>query len=337
MPELRKDLVRNSWVIIVTDWALKPADFPINKNGDYVINDRFCPFCVGHEEYTTPEITACRLNCSEPNTPGWEIRTIPSKFSAFKLEGELQCYCDGVFQHGMGPGQQEVIIETPVHDEEFHHHSVDKLKMIYKVMKERYTYLASDRRIKYIQIYKNRGLFAGASQEHSHSQIIGLPIIPDNSPGITRYYKEKKRCLICDIVAGEIEKKERIVYESEHFVVLCPYASRFSYETWILPKRHSRHFNEISPPEIADLASLTKRFFNAMLHCLDNPSYNLLINSAPVNVEYDSEYHWYIEVTPRLMVPNGMEIVTGYHFNPAAPEVSASLLRNQILQEEVEV
>lgn len=331
MPELRRDMVRDNWVIVVTESVLKPGNFPINKNGTYVSNtDKICPFCEGNESYTPPEIAAFRKENSEPNAPGWIIRTIPSKFSAFKLEGKLYPEQNGIYNSYPAIGQQEVVIGTPEHGVEFHQFSVARIELVYRMLQQRYRALAADKRIKYIQIYKNKGLFAGASQEHSHSQILGLPMVPQNNKGMVKYFRQFGECLLCTIIRKEKEKAERIVYESEYFILICPYASRFSYETWIIPKRHFEHLTDMTDAELKDLSAAIKKFFVAMVDCLDDPSYNVVVNTAPVNVPYVGGYHWYMEINPRFIVPNGLEISTGYYTNPSAPEIAAAMLREKI-------
>ena len=136
--------------------------------------------------------------------------------------------------------------------------------------------------------------------------------------------------MICDILEQEKEKAERVIYESNYFLVLCPYASRFSYESWIVPKRHTEHFSDISDEEIEDLADVIKGFFTAMLASLDDPSYNIMINTAPVNVPYQGGYHWYMEITPRLLIANAAELSSGYYMNPVSPEISAQIIREKM-------
>ncbi|MBP1761569.1 MAG: UDP-glucose--hexose-phosphateuridylyl transferase [Firmicutes bacterium] len=330
MSELRRDLVKNNWVSVAEHRALKPNDFPIAKKAlESSVMGAFCPFCEGNEQFTPPEIAAYRED-SEPNTKGWLVRAIPNKFSAFELEGELEETCLGVFSRYNGLGKHEVIIEAPEHDIDFHQLSVERMEIILKIMRDRYNDLACDKRIKYIQIYKNRGIFAGASLEHSHSQIVALPLVPAENQGMIDYYKEKHHCLLCDILAQEMSD-ERLVAESEAFILLCPYAPRFPYETWIIPKNHKEHFGGISAAEIQDLAKIIKKFSNVMIESLADPSYNLVINTAPVNVDYQPGYHWYIELTPRLLVNAAVEIASGIYINPVAPELAAAMLREKML------
>lgn len=327
MPELRKDVFRDNWVVIVAENALKPGQFPINRNqvkANFDGSD--CPFCEGHEGRTTPEILAIRLPGSSPDTPGWLVRTVPNKFAAFNLEGELQRSREGLFERFNGLGHHEVVIETPWHYQEIQHRDIDHIAHLYRLLRQRYQELRGDDRIKYIQIYKNRGLFAGASQQHSHSQILAYPIVPKQCSAVGNYFEEYQRCLICDTIKAEFTNSIRIVAESEYFLVLCPYASRFSYEAWIIPKQHREHYGGISDAEIGDLASLSKAYIGAMMETLDQPAYNISINTAPVNSVLDKGFHWFMEISPRLMVQNGVEIGTGFYMNPVAPERAAQIL-----------
>lgn len=334
MSELRRDMVRDNWVIIATDRALKPNDFPINKQGMRNAEfNGFCPFCEGNESYTPDEIASYRLNDSKPNSPGWQVRTIPNKFSAFELDGRLLKERHGIYSSYNGLGKHEVVVETPQHGIDLPGYSWKSIEMILGMLKSRFNEISKDERIKYIHMYKNYGLFAGASLGHSHSQIVGLPFVPDANRGIGRYFDETAGCLLCDILEQEIKDQQRVIYEADHFVLICPYASRFSYETWIIPRKHSSRFGDIDYVEIAELAQILKHFIQAMMDCLNNPSYNIVIVSAPVNVDCPSAgYHWYIELNPRLIVTSGLEVGSGYYVNPVAPEVSTGMLRESFLR-----
>jgi UDPglucose--hexose-1-phosphate uridylyltransferase len=329
--EIRRDLVKNNWVAITEDMALKPHDFPINKRGIETTGiPILCPFCEGHESSTPPEILAYREDHLEANSPGWSIRVIPNKFSVFHLQGILEKRRTGIYSNYNGVGRQEIIIEIPEHGVDIHDYDKDRIAMIFRVLKGRYNELSQDDRIKYIQVYKNRGIFAGASQEHSHSQIMALPFVPRGNSGVIDYYKKNTRCLICDIIEQEKKAGLRVIYESDYFLVICPYASRFSYETWVIPKQHCEHLGSISDTEISDLAGVFKIYSSTMMDCLQNPAYNLVFNTAPVNVPYKRGFHWYMEITPRLLVTAGVDIATGIYMNPVAPELAAELFREKI-------
>lgn len=334
MSELRKDMVRDNWVVIATDRALKPNDFPINKQGIQNAEfNGFCPFCEGNESFTPEEIAAYRPHNSRVNSTGWQMRTIPNKFSAFELNGVLKKEHNGIYSSYNGLGKHEVVVETPQHGKDLPAYSLEKIEMMLNMLKSRYNELSKDKRIKYIHMYKNCGLFAGASLGHSHSQIVGLPLVPDENRGIARYFDVTGSCLLCDIAEQEIYDCQRVVFKTAHYVLICPYASRFAYETWIIPRKHTTHFGDIDDEEIGELAIVLKYYINAMMEVLNNPSYNMVFVSAPVNVECPSEaYHWYIELIPRLIVTSGLEVGTGYYVNPVAPEISAGMLKQSLLK-----
>lgn len=331
MPELRRDIFRDSWVIVATHVELKPKDFPINRSGSkHAIHNSFCPFCEGNESYTPPEVAAFRQEGTQVNSPGWQVRAVPNKFSAFNPEVDYATQTEGLYTCSSGFGKHEVIIETPVHGVELHQFPLEQMAQVFRMMRLRYNTLAEDERLKYIQIYKNRGLFAGASLAHSHSQVMGLPLVPDNRQAVPRYYEEHQVCLMCSTLEEELKKGDRVVWESSHFVLLCPYASRFSYETWVIPRRHTEHFGAINDEEVLDLAECCHRLLNTLLEKLENTSYNLVINTAPVNEPGVEGYHWYMEITPRLIISNGVELGTGYYINPVCPEIAAQVLRSRI-------
>jgi len=331
MAEIRRDLVKNNWVAIAPDMALKPHDFPIKRRGiDPYGNNIFCPFCEGNESSTPAEIIACREKNSAANAPGWSIRVIPNKFSVFHLEGELAKTQSGIYSNFNGVGRQEVIVETPEHGLDLHNYEPEKIAQVLNIIKLRYNDLSMDERIKYIQIYKNRGIFAGASLEHSHSQIMGLPFVPRWNSGVVDYYQKNEQCLLCSIIEQEKKFDIRLIYESEHFLLICPYASRFSYETWIIPKQHGEQFGAISEAQIIDLATVCRTFMQMMIITLQNPAYNFVLNTAPVNLPFQPGFHWYMEITPRLLVTTGVDISTGIYMNPVAPELAAALFRKEM-------
>ncbi len=331
MAEIRKDLLRDTWIVIAKDRALKPNDFPINKEGVYFSgNNNICPFCAGNEKHTPPEIVAYRDDFSTPNSPDWTIRTIPNKYSAFSLQKDLEIEKNGINQSRTGIGQHEVVIETPEHDRELHEFAMEKIELVFKMFQERYLALANDDRIRYIQIYKNRGIFAGASLVHSHSQVLALPMVPEVNKGLPKYYEQVGDCLICSIIAQEKSLGNRVIYEGDEFIVLSPYASRFAYEIWVLPKRHKAHFGNITVGERQELAFIIKQVLGVIITTLVNPSYNIAINSAPINTGSEKAYHWFVEITPRLVVTAGVEVTTGFYMNPVSPEVATQLFREKL-------
>lgn len=329
MPELRKDLIRDNWVVIVTERSVKPTDLPVAKVAkSFAAQGGFCPFCEGNESLTPPEILALRPKNSEKDGPGWSVRLIPNKFSAFSLSSQPNTVDYGVFSQRSDFGTHEVVIEDPRHGVEFHDQTEEKIGAIFKLIKERYCQLASDPRIKYIQVYKNSGIFAGASLSHGHMQIVALPFVPRELEGMAKYNSRYGKCLICETLEQERRDGSRIVFETGHFVILCPYASRFPGETWIVPKEHLPSLQYLDDSSLTDLAKSSLWVTKAINRLLDGPSYNMVFNCAPVNVSDNNEgYHWFLEIFPRLIVQAGVEIATGLYMNPVAPEWIAESLK----------
>jgi UDPglucose--hexose-1-phosphate uridylyltransferase len=175
MPELRKDPVVGRWVIISTERSLRPTNFtPATPTR----LSTFCPFCPGHEDKTPPEVHAYRPGAETPNGPGWKVRVVPNKFPALQIEGTLERRGEGLYDKMNGVGAHEVVIEGPAHDQDMSDLSVDHLTHVLLAYRERVLDLHRDRRFRYVLIFKNHGAQAGATLEHTHTQLIATPIIP---------------------------------------------------------------------------------------------------------------------------------------------------------------
>lgn len=328
MPELRKDPVTGRWVIISTDRAKRPSDF---AREPVILKGGFCPFCYGHEDKTPPEIIAYRPDGSARNTPGWRLRVVPNKFPALGIEGSLDRQGEGLYDKMSGIGAHEVIIETPDHDKSLMQLADRRVEDVLWAYRDRIVDLKNDKRFRYILIFKNHGPAAGASLEHSHSQLIALSVVPkrvrEEVDNCKTYYTLKERCLFCDIIRQEVESGVRIISENEHFMTIAPWAPRFPFETWILPKTHGSAF-ENSPSHIYEgLARILKDLLVRMDRVLDSPAYNYIIHTSPVGEETNAYYHWHIEMMPKLTKVAGFEWGTGFYINPTPPEESAKFLR----------
>ena len=220
-----------------------------------------CPFCEGHEEYTPQEVLSYRRS-GGPNGPGWDVRVVPNKFPALEVEGDLDRQGEGLYDKMNGVGAHEVIIETPDHTASLATMPAAGVERVLWAYRERVLDLKQDRRFRYILIFKNHGEAAGASLDHSHSQLIALPVIPrnvrDEISGARRHFEHKERCVFCDIVRQELDSRVRVISENADFVALSPYAPRFPFETWILPKRHGSNFEDAPRHEYESLARMLK-------------------------------------------------------------------------------
>ncbi len=336
MPELRKDPVLGRWVIIATERAKRPSDFDVVREED---RGDACVFCKGHEKETPPEVYAVREEGTAPNTPGWRVRVIPNKYPALDVHGELNREGVGMVDMANGIGVHEVIVETPHHDRTMADLSEEQIAEVARTYRQRIVDLKEDRRLKYVLIFKNQGRSAGASLQHAHSQLIATPITPkrvkEKLDGAKRYFEYKHRCIFCDYIKQETELFcERLVMETDHFVVLSPFAARFPFETWILPRRHMLDFTLSTDAELEDLGRLLKVILTKLRRALNDPPFNYVLHQAPYRrprggywTTIEEDYHWHIELMPRLTRVAGFEWGSGFYINPTPPEVAAESLR----------
>ncbi len=328
MPELRKDPIIGRWVIISTERGKRPTDFPARTDR---VDSRMCPFCPGNESATPPELLAIRDDGTAPNTPGWRVRAISNKFPALKIEGDLQREGVGIFDKMNGIGAHEVIIETPDHEQELEQLPVSQVAEVLWMYRARVLDLQKDSRFRYIMVFKNKGVAAGASLSHSHSQLIATPVVPkrvaEELDGAHKYYEYKERCIFCDIIRQELGDGTRVVAENESFVALAPFAPRFPFETWLLPKAHQARFVDISEESVQPMAAILKDCLWRIGRILNNPPYNFMIHAAPHANGHGLQYHWHVEIIPKLTRVAGFEWGTGFYINPTPPEDAAKYLR----------
>jgi len=328
MSELRKDPVTGRWVIISTERGRRPTDFGVQENK---AKGGFCPFCPGNEDKTPPEILAFRPEGSPRNGPGWHLRVVPNKFPALRVEGELNREGVGLYDKMSGIGAHEVIIETPNHPETLATIPGQRFEDMLWAYRERMIDLRKDIRLRYAMIFKNHGEAAGATLEHSHSQLIALPIVPhlvvEEMTGAKDYYRYKERCIYCDIVRQEIQQGERVVLENADFIAITPFASFSPFESWILPKRHNSFFEESYIHEIKSLALIFAETLKRLAKALNSPPYNFTLHTTPFNEKNLEYYHWHFEIIPKLTKYAGFEWGSGFFINPTPPEEAANFLR----------
>ncbi|SHH33240.1 galactose-1-phosphate uridylyltransferase [Thermosipho atlanticus] len=328
MPEYRKDPVVKRWVIIATERAKRPHDFTVPKDKN---KSGFCPFDYGNEHTTPPEVLAFRPEDTEPNTPGWWVRVVPNKFPAVDPELEIQKYGHGMYDAMTGFGYHEVIIETPDHNSTFALLDDKQATEVVWAYVKRFNAIAKDQRIKYILIFRNHGIMGGASLSHPHSQIIAIPSVPkrvlEELNGAKDYFDYKERCVFCDMISQETIENKRIVEENEAFIAFAPYASRFPFEVWIVPKVHSHNFGSIDENEISEFAKILRNILYRIYKVLDNPPYNFVIHTSPTYEEGKIYYHWHVEIMPRLTRVAGFEWGSGFYINPVPPEDAAKYLK----------
>jgi UDPglucose--hexose-1-phosphate uridylyltransferase len=328
MPEFRKDPVVNRWVIIATERANRPQE---PKTVEKPRRAGPCPFCMGNEAMTPPEILAYRDKNSQPNQPGWSVRVVPNMYPALVPDAAQDRFTRGLYESMSGLGAHEVVIEVQEHATRLAEVGEEQFQNLVKAYRDRMLGLRQDKRWRYVLIYKNEGAQAGATFEHLHSQLVALPIVPrevgDELEGAKKFYQQNRQCVYCAVINADVADRSRIVIENQHFVALCPYAARFSFETWILPKRHRSCFDNASEAERREFALTLREMLVRLDRCLDHPPFNYVLHSAPFDAIEDYYYHWHLEIMPRMSGIAGFEWGSGFFINTAAPENTARLLR----------
>jgi UDPglucose--hexose-1-phosphate uridylyltransferase len=329
MPELRRDPIIGRWVIISAERGARPSDFKTFAR-ESEEDKATCPFCPGNEETTPSEIMAYHPPGRKKDTQGWWVRVIPNKYPALE-KGENVFRCgEGMYDKMNGIGTHEIIIETPKHVDYFADMHDQEVKDIIYAYRDRIVELKKNPQFKYTLVFKNHGKSAGATKRHPHSQLITLPMVPirvsQEMEGAKKYFDYKERCVFCDILREELSQQKRIVGENDSFLSVTPYASRFAYETWIIPKKHSDEFENISDVEVTDFAQMIKLVFGKYRKVLNDFAYNFIIHSAPFRKGGTVYYHWHMEIMPKMSYLAGFETGTGFYINSVSPETAAQKL-----------
>lgn len=332
MPELRQNPATKEWVIIATERARRPEEMGAGVAEVSPEEREKCPFCPGKEKQTPPEIMAYRTYGTKADSPGWWIRIIPNKFAALVPQGNIERKkIDDFFTYMDGVGEHEVIIESADHNQTIATMEQKQVEEIFLAYRERYVTLSKNPRFEMVILFKNYGVTAGTSLRHTHSQIIATPITPlhirNRIEAAMHYFDDNGRCVYCDMIKKETLAKERMVMETGDFVAFGPFASRSPFETWVMPKKHSSSFEDISAENAKELAFVMRATLIKIYKSLNNPDYNYVIRSTPVhekNVEY---YHWHIMVIPRVSAVAGFELGSGIYINTVIPEAAAKFLR----------
>jgi UDPglucose--hexose-1-phosphate uridylyltransferase len=328
MPELRKDPIIGRWVIISTERGKRPHDFVVEPE---VVKGGFCPFDPGNEHTTPPEVLAYREPGTAANGPGWLLRVVNNKFPALAREGEEDRRGEGMFDKMNGIGAHEVIIESPDHQATLATIPLDGFYRVLTAYRDRIVALSQDPRIRYVLIFKNQGRAAGASLEHSHSQLIALPVVPElvmeELNGGKFYFNYKERCVFCDMIRQELQQRTRVVLENEEFVAISPFAPRSPFEIWILPKTHQSSYIDLPEDSYHQLAELFSETLKRLIKALGNVPYNFMLHTASIREPELNYYHWHFEIVPKLTLIAGFEWGSGFYINPTPPEDAAQYLR----------
>lgn len=326
MADLRREPITRMWVVVTTDHPKGPSDYlsfkpPYQQPQE---TEALCPFCPGHEDMTPRETFMLTGEGGR-----WAVRVIPNKFPFFHIEGEFDRRPEGMYDVMEAIGAHEIVVEAPGHKRNFASMDTQQIEKILRAYRERLKDLEKDQRFQQFLILKN---YPGVFNRHPHSHIMAMPVIPrridEEIYGALDYYQRKERCIFCDIIKEEISMKKRVILETVHFLVFSPFASRYPFETWIVPKKHSPDFHHIHEEGIEDLSVAIQSLFLRFHKLLSDPPYSLTFHTSPIQDRFHrSEYHWHIETRLRIGLREGFEWGTGFFVNPTPPEDAAAFLR----------
>lgn len=327
--ELRKDPTTGKWTLV----RRSRGDAEFESAGAST-----CPFCPGNESLTPREIVAYRPSGSRPNEPGWQVRVFPEGDPYFRIEEELVREGVGMFDRVSIRGASEIVVEDPSHEVTLASMDEAQFIRVLWMYRDRIQDLKRDSKIRSIVVTRRHGK-PGARIRHPYSRILATPIVFDDMrtelTQAREYYTYKRRCVYCDTVREEMTSGERVVRVTPHFVAFVPYAARAPYELRVLPRRHACAYEDITPDQVPDLARLLRGLFQVLAKAQGDPSYELVLHSAPnlqvkvLQGEWDTvakDYHWHLEIAP---FPEHRSVVGGIAVSETPPEEAARTLREE--------
>jgi UDPglucose--hexose-1-phosphate uridylyltransferase len=339
--ELRKDYLLDRWVVIAAERGRRPTDFAKKREP---AKTSVCPLCAGNEHMTPPAVLVYLKQNGEIvkdrdengfRPKNWLIRCVPNLYPAFAPPKEqidqVQIMKNDHF--GLAIGHHEVLVESPCHDEHPADAELPQLVHVISAYVDRLRELSAKPYVRYVSIFRNHGLEAGASLSHAHSQIIATPFVPiiveKEIAASKNFWNQHEKCVFCDIIERE-SKSPRLALDNARFVVLAPYASVHPIEFWILPKKHDTNLLDLTQTEKEAFAETLKASLKGLKDLVNDPPYNYAFHLS-TNRDAENCYHWHLEVYPRLAIWAGFEKSTGVYINTVTPETAAAELRKAIL------
>ncbi len=337
MSDLRHDPINDQWVSIARNRRDRPMEFvPMEQLRQQLI----CPFCKGNEEETPDALAAYQaagnLLTPDDDPSNWTVRVIPNRYPSFtahsqencnEVDTETQPY--GPFLSNRSHGIQELIIPSSRHITSLSELTDNELTLSFRAYQDRVFHAQSLGFVKHAMLFMNCRLAAGASLSHIHTQLLGSPIISsqlvDRADRNEAHFQQHGRSLMGSLADWEIDQEVRIVEVTENFCIVCPFASRFAFQVWIIPRAHKFDFTHCSAAARDELAKHCRRLVSRFETVLDNPAYNILFHNDPFGMSGNG--HSYLELFPRLTCAAGFEWGTDIWVNPIAPESAARRLR----------
>jgi UDPglucose--hexose-1-phosphate uridylyltransferase len=328
---MRQNIITGQWVINAVERGERPNDFKMNSKRTAQANlpekSQKCPFCVGNESMLAETIMHYPQGSGQ-----WQCRVVRNKYPVVTKQKRGQEKNDGPFVRTPATGEHEVIIESPLHNQDFSLMSSGEIEAVVRTYRSRYSSLFEDDETSCVIIFRNRGPGAGTSLMHPHSQIISLTVLPEYIKTAKRncksFYEDNGQCPVCVTAAREKDEQKRVVYSNDGFLVFMPFAAEVPFEMWVVGREHKSEFGAISDDEAGGLAEALSVCTKRLDELLDSPDYNMVVRSFCRATDNSEAYlHWFIQIRPRVTEPAGFEVGSGMIVNPSLPEENAKLFR----------
>ena len=325
-PILRQNIVTGDWVVIAPGRARRPDDFIHPKSEPIKDLDKAnCPFCIGSKGYKENEVIS----------DNGDIYVIENKFPAFydhSTKSRSYYPEEGFYRERQSIGQHEVVIIKD-HKQRLTKFSKSLTAEMFWTILGRYIKIKQDDQVASITPIYNHGPEAGASIGHAHAQIFASGVVANTvnreMDGAERYFGINGVCVYCDIIKHERKEKTRIICENDNFLAFSPFASRYPFEAWVIPKHHKSQFETSTRNEIDEFSNAANEVLTRLEKILPGLSLNMYIRTLPTTLEDSDYYHWYLEIAPRLTTFGGFEMGSGVIINIVPPEKAAEYLKNK--------
>ena len=317
MSQLRLNPLTGRWVTVSTERADRPGELISRQSPVESDPDRLCPFCPGNEEATPPALETYGA------TGHWQVRVVPNLFPAFDGNDALRVQNLGpVWTQATASGVHEVLVFSPDHTGSWADLDDKQAGLAMAAIRDRMEDHARRSTVRYTQAIVNTGREAGASLEHPHGQLLGIPFVPgeiaEEEAGFRRH---EGSCLLCTTAEAEVQAGHRVVLADERAVVICPFWSGAPYEMLVIPRTHEVHLDATSPPDVVAVGRAIRDALLRLRHHVGDSAYNLVFHTDPHH--HEGPFHWHVHIVPRLTSLAGFEQGTGVLINIVAPELAA--------------
>jgi UDPglucose--hexose-1-phosphate uridylyltransferase len=315
--QLRLNPLTGRWVTVAAERAGRPGDLISRQLSVEADPDRRCPFCPGNEEATPPA-----LETYGPSG-AWQVRVVPNLYPAFEGHDPLRVQNLGpVFTQAEASGVHEVLVLTPDHHATWADLDDKQAGLVMAAIRDRMEDHARRATVRYTQAIVNTGREAGASLDHPHAQLLGIPFVPgemvEEEAGFRRF---EGSCLLCTMIEAEARAGHRVVAEDERTIVVCPFWSGAPYEMLVLPRAHGVHLEDTAPADVVAVGRALRDALRLLQRKVGDVAYNVVFHTAPHH--HEGPFHWHVHVVPRLTSLAGFEQGTGVMINIVAPELAA--------------